>query len=126
MPTDEDLALLHAEEIVGCPGELCVGEPVTTIDRPAGGTYGLGIEEMPPSGVRLQVGAPAPAPRRAVLLVCGDLRCDRPRRIPLVELPPVYGPPGRPVTEGWLLAANPDGRVVLAPRYPETNITVRP
>lgn len=128
MPSNEDLALLHFDDMFDCLNDTCGSdEPVATIDRPRGGVYGVRIEHNPAQRVGVQVGQSAPQPRRAVLLACADYLCRNPRRIPLVELPPSFSNvPGRAPTDIWLMAANPDGRVVLAQRSTDRIITVRP
>jgi hypothetical protein len=124
LPTDEELRSLHFDRLVHC--DSC-REASATVDRPGGGVYGITVEPAPPAGVHIRVGQPTAPPNRALLLSCQDHRCSEPDRIPLVEFPSssftFY--PESP-EKIWLLAANPDGRVVLAQQHsPDRIVTVR-
>ena len=79
-------------------------------------------------GVRIQIGERTPPPRRAVLWSCADYRCSPPREVPLVNAPDWSGSrPGPSAGDVFLLAANPDGRVIVARReFADQIVTVRP
>lgn len=126
LPTEDELASLHFDRLVH-PCDLCTGALSATVERPGGGIYGVAITHGEP-GVRVQIGEPIPAPRRAVLWTCADYRCRSPLEIPLIEAPEWSGNfPGPSPGDAFLLAADPDGRVIVArKRSPEHIVTVRP
>lgn len=130
MPGNDELALLHLDGIFDCLKDVCrTGDAVATASRPQGGIYAVALEERGPEGIRLQIGQPAAPSLHAVLLSCDDHHCRQPKRIPVHvgELGSSNLPRPLP-SEIWMMAANPDGRVLLVrPMYsPTVIITVKP
>lgn len=126
LPTEEDLASLHFDRLVH-PCDRCTNAVSATVDRPGGGVYAVAITYGRP-GVRVQIGERTPPPRRAVLWSCADYRCWSPREVPLIEAPEWSSNiPGPSPGDAFLLAANPDGRVIVARRESaDLIVTVRP
>ncbi|MCW3816254.1 hypothetical protein ONA91_17560 [Micromonospora sp. DR5-3] len=125
-PSEEELAALHFDRLVH-PCQQCTSAVSATAARPGGGSYAVAVMPGPP-GARLQVGSQVSGPRRAVLWVCADFRCLAPREIPLTAVEPWAGgvSPLSP-RDVFLVAANPDGRVVAARRlWSDQIVTVRP
>ena len=127
LPTEDELGALHFDRLVRpCAG--CTSELSATADRPGGGVYGVAIKAGAP-GVRVHVGEEAPGPRRAVLWTCVDYRCRSPREVPLTDaaLPEWSGDfLGPSAGDAFLLAVNPDGRVIVVrQQVPDQIVTVR-
>ncbi|RZU73103.1 hypothetical protein EV384_1500 [Micromonospora kangleipakensis] len=126
LPTEEELASLHFDRLVP-PCDRCTSAVSATVDRPGGGIYAVAITYGRPD-VRVRIGERTLLPRRAVLWSCADYRCWSPREVPLIEAQEwSSNVPGPSSGDAFLLAANPDGRVVVARRAAADQIvTVRP
>ncbi|GAB4055396.1 hypothetical protein [Catellatospora paridis] len=122
----DDLALLQFDAMLGCLRSDCGPDvPVATIARPQGGAYAVLVEPRERDGFWIRVGERSDE-IQATLLVCADATCRQARRIPLE-----FGQLGssnlpRPLpSEIWIMAVNPDGRVLLTrPRHNPTDIHV--
>ncbi|MFE9689036.1 hypothetical protein [Micromonospora sp. NPDC005806] len=124
-PSEEELAALHFDRLVH-PCERCTSAVSVTADRPGGGSYAVAVTPGQP-GARLQVGSQVSGPRRAVLWACADFRCSAPREIQLTAAEPWASGVSVPYPgDAFLLAAGPDGRVVVARLWPDQVVTVRP
>lgn len=125
----DDLALLQFDAVLGCLRNSCGPDvPVATVARPQGGSFALLVEPRVRDGVWLRVGE-TPPEIQTTLLVCADAACEQARRIP-IEFD-VLGSSNvpRPLPgEIWIMAVNPDGRVLLTrPRHTPSEVyVVRP